>query len=128
MNDIFWLLLLFQVKHLIADYYLQLPYMYENKGKPRGWFKPLFDHAVVHATGTMIIVGPYLIVTDYKYSFTVMVILAFFDLVTHFIIDRWKATRKGGPNTPEFWQYLGIDQMLHHVVGILIIMVLTKLI
>jgi hypothetical protein len=128
MDNIFWLFLAFQIKHLIADYYLQLPYMYENKGKPQGWIKPLFDHAFVHATGTMIIVGPYLILTFCQHSFKIMITAAIFDLVTHFIIDRWKATRKGGPDIAIFWQYLGIDQMLHHIVGIIIIYGITQLI
>lgn len=50
------LLIAFQIKHLIADYYLQFEYMYKNKGQVTGWFGPLKDHATIHAAGTGIIV------------------------------------------------------------------------
>ena len=121
------LLLVFQVKHLIADYYLQFPYMYQNKGAKTGWFKPLLDHSLVHAGLTVIIL------TVYLYSATpntpdgliqmatIPLMAGIFDFVTHFVTDRWKATQGVGPDTSKFWQDLGIDQMAHHIVGILIV-------
>lgn len=119
------LLLAFQVKHLIADYYLQKEYMYMNKGKKEGWFVPLYDHAAVHALGTAFIVPMYLSL-NYEFLGTFYIVLvsaglALFDMATHFAIDRWKATQGVGPDTTKFWTDLGIDQMLHHIVGILII-------
>ncbi len=119
------LLLVFQVKHLIADYYLQFPYMYENKGKKKGWFLPLFDHAGIHALGTFLIAlsfmkpGPSS--EEQLTSFIAILGITLFDFTTHFITDRWKATRKTDPSQSWFWRSLGIDQMIHHVVGILII-------
>lgn len=123
MIEIFVLLVLFQVKHLVADYYLQFPYMYENKGKKDGWFSPLFSHSVVHGIGTLWIMIPYELIVGTN-SFWIL-ILPFFDIITHFVIDRWKATRKGGPDTSQFWTNLGIDQMLHHLVSIGIIYLLV---
>ena len=121
MNEtILIMLLAFQIKHLVADYYLQYPYMYENKGKAKGWFKPLLDHSLVHTLGTALIVVAYSIFIV-KLSLTVMIGLILFDLVTHFITDRWKATRKTDPSQAFFWESLGIDQMVHHTVGILIV-------
>ena len=124
-NEILILLLAFQVKHLIADYYLQFPYMYENKGKAVGWFMPLFTHSGFHGIGTLLIVGVHGSfmnpdATSYHISLVLLGAMVF-DFITHFITDRWKATRKGGPDTTSFWQYLGIDQMVHHLVGILIV-------
>jgi len=119
-TEILILLLAFQAKHLIADYYLQFPYMYENKGKEKGWLGPLFDHAGIHAAFTFWIVL-FLTTTSLWIAFSVFI----FDFTTHFITDRWKATRKTDPSQSWFWQSLGIDQMIHHTVGILIIWWIT---
>ena len=120
--EIFVLLAIFQIKHLIADYYLQFPYMYQNKGKPdiEDWWKPLFDHATVHMFFTTIIIFFYAVFFN-RHAFVILPFVMLFDFVTHFVTDRWKATRKGGPDTAEFWTRLGIDQMVHHIVGIIIV-------
>ena len=113
------LLFLFQVKHFIADYPLQFPFMYMNKGARSGWVLPLAMHSMVHAVMTALLVAGFakfmLPTVDLTY---VVPVSAVFDFTTHFITDRWKATRKGGPDTSKFWIYLGIDQFIHHVVGI----------
>jgi len=120
------LLLAFQAKHLIADYYLQFPYMYENKGKKENWIEPLFDHSLIHALSTFLIIFLYMLYAGlpYKVGGGIAVIITFglsiFDFVTHFITDRWKATRKTDPSQSWFWQSLGIDQMIHHTIGIII--------
>ncbi len=119
------LLVAFQIKHLIADYYLQFPYMYENKGKDKGWFVPLFDHAFIHGLFTFTIISVYMALFTISIAPDIVVVTFFaflFDTVTHFCIDRWKATRTGTPDTKSFWINLGIDQALHHVVGIIIIL------
>jgi hypothetical protein len=122
--DIFILLIAFQFKHLLADYYWQFPCMYLNKGAKEGWFEPLLSHAVVHAGLTAILLA---LLYNYKeVSPTiehklVLIIAVIFDLVTHFITDRWKATRGRTPDEPKFWTDLGIDQMIHHIVGIVIV-------
>ncbi len=123
--ELFVLLLVFQLKHLIADYYLQFPRMYENKGKAKGWFFPLMDHALIHALMTFIILIFYSVIAyqgaSKSHIISVISLAAIFDFVTHFVTDRWKATRKTDPSQTWFWQSLGIDQMIHHVVGILIV-------
>jgi len=122
--DALILLLVFQIKHLLADYYLQFPYMYENKGKPTGWVEPLLDHAGVHAIFTAIIIGVYFDIYDVSNTLDHNILffsIIVFDFVTHFITDRWKATRGRTPNESKFWTALGIDQMVHHTVGILIV-------
>ena len=123
-NEIFILLLIFQAKHLIADYYLQFPYMYETKGQKTNWFEGLYDHASVHAGFTMIIIFGYMIY-DGNIHLNLLMYLILFDFVSHFVVDRWKATREGGPDTVSFWKNLGIDQALHHTVGIIIIWMIT---
>ncbi len=127
--NILILLLLFQVKHLIADYYMQYPYMYENKGKPIGWFIPLSEHAGIHALGTFIIIFIYQMANGQTTDFHlyILIMVGMFDFITHFLTDRWKATQKATPAESKFWQYLGIDQMIHHTVGILIIFYITTI-
>jgi len=120
-TDVFVLLVLFQFKHLIADYYLQFPYMYENKGKESGWVRPLFDHAFVHTLMTFVIVAFFVPIT----LLYLAPLAAIFDFTTHFVTDRWKATRGVGPDTSKFWTNLGIDQMVHHLVGIIIVWSIT---
>jgi len=128
--EILILLMAFQAKHLIADYYLQFPYMYLNKGKENGWTEPLADHAGVHAFFTTIIVIVFLVLHRNNYSMAEAVIMLMvtisFDFLTHFFTDRWKAIKKDTPDTTEFWYSLGIDQMIHHVVGIIIVFWITQ--
>lgn len=123
MTEILVLLLLFQLKHLIADYYLQFPYMYKNKGKKENWFGPLLDHTIMHASGTALIIFFYFGYANKMslYYLLILISMLMFDLITHFITDRWKATRKTDPSQSWFWHSLGIDQMIHHIVGILIV-------
>ena len=118
--EILILLLMFQAKHLIADYYLQFPYMYMNKGKTNGWKLPLFDHSGIHAIFTLVIVG--VATANPLLAFLAML----FDFGTHFVTDRWKAIKKDGPDTSKFWYSLGIDQMVHHIVGIIIVYWITQ--
>ncbi len=117
MIEVFVLLVLFQFKHFIADYLLQFPYMYENKGIKgnwKQWVLPLVDHSGIHAILTLLIISA-------ATTADIGVKAAAFDFATHFVIDRWKATRGSNPSESKFWRELGIDQMLHHLVGIAII-------
>jgi len=122
--DIFILLIAFQIKHLLADYYWQFPYMYLNKGAKSGWFEPLLLHAGVHAGTTSMIISVYFIWNEVTPTLEHKLLLfgvVVFDLVTHFVTDRWKATRGHSPDESIFWTDLGIDQMVHHIVGIIIV-------
>jgi len=113
------LLVAFQLKHLIADYYLQYPFMYENKGKATGWLIPLSMHSFTHASIVVTIAG------FAGATLELALIAALIDFGTHFAIDRWKATQPEVPDTSKFWTNLGIDQMLHHLVGIGIVYILV---
>jgi hypothetical protein len=119
---IFVLLALFQIKHLLADYFLQNEYML-GKFKPDwGFFLPLASHCSVHTAFTFCIV---LFFTNLK----IAILLSLFDFVTHFIVDRIKAS----PNLlgvykkdqKEFWWILGIDQFSHHIAHYSMILVIV---
>lgn len=109
MTEIFQLLVIFQVKHFIADFPLQRKYML-GKMNRTGWVMPLAAHASVHAIFTLAIVLLY----DSSLWW-----LSIIDFVLHFAIDRIKASpnllNRWGPDKPYFWWSLGADQMAHHL-------------
>lgn len=80
-----WLLLvLFQIKHFVADYLLQNEYML-GKFKDKGWALPLSTHCFVHAWLTFCIA---INVTSLGLSLLVSTL----DFGLHFIMDRVKAS------------------------------------
>ena len=140
------LLVVFQLKHIFADYFLQDSYML-GKFKEHGWFKPLLSHVIVHGTMTFVIccfASPNLAIPA-----------AILDMVFHFAMDRIKASSKllgrfkpiskqrmeeivsmqymfGKDNLGSninkeiksnqwFWYSLGIDQAFHHLTHYIII-------
>ena len=48
-------LLIFLIKHLVADFFLQTSWMANGKEQPHGWLKPLLAHVAVHAVATELI-------------------------------------------------------------------------
>lgn len=120
MNDIlflFSLLVIFQVKHLIVDYFLQNTYML-GKFNRSGWFYPLLAHTSMHGVATLII-ALYCGVNN-----TDATMLAIIDIVLHTTIDKFKVEASKGYDKnkdKEFWWWLGIDQFLHHITHYLLI-------
>lgn len=89
MIAIFVLLVLFQLKHFLADYPLQRPWML-GKFLP-GWsfVPPLAAHCAVHALFT-IAIGLFCGWVPW----TIILACAVFDFVAHFLMDRIKASPK----------------------------------
>ena len=141
----------FKVKHFVADYPLQTPYML-GKFKPTGWVRPLAAHAGVHAAITALVAlgaGAGLLALG----------CALLDFVVHFVMDRvkaspnlmgrWKALSAGEYRSaarmaeydgtdPElvgaarfgrqllrhntlFWNCLGIDQLVHGLTDLAVV-------
>lgn len=123
MTLVFFLLTLFQLKHFIADFPLQNSYML-GKFNHQGWILPLLSHAAVHAGLT------FAICIAVSQSLILSLILALLDLVSHFCIDRLKASPNYGgqfkPSEPIFWHLLGLDQLAHHLVHYFIIFTLIQ--
>ena len=114
---IFILLLVFQVKHFVADYPLQRRYML-LKGRS-GWdfVLPLSAHCGVHAFTTLLIVA---------FTAPDLYWLAGVDFVSHFIMDRLKSGprylgRFNDRDRATYWYCFGFDQMFHHVTNYFII-------
>lgn len=112
--EIFLLLLLFQVKHYVADFVIQINDPSSmRKFDHTGWVGPLAKHAGHHAVLTGLIVA---IATQ---SLILTVALAALDFVVHFTMDRIKASpnilgRYKYPDPP-YWYSLGADQSVHHL-------------
>lgn len=85
------LLILFQLKHFIADYPLQNEYML-GKFKNTGWIKPLSAHCGVQAMFTYLIAV--FALPNAPKSVGVALGLAALDFSIHFTMDRIKASPK----------------------------------
>lgn len=128
------LLVIFQFKHLAADYPLQTPYMLK-KFQAEGWQIPLAAHAGVHAAFTLAIAA----VVQPSAWWVCLV-----DFVVHFAMDRVKASpsmlgrykalsaaefKTATPvqvvNNRYFWWSLGLDQTVHHLTDIFTVAVLV---
>jgi hypothetical protein len=147
---LFTLLVVYQLKHFIADFPLQGEYMLRKfHADWRVWVPALSAHAGVHAIFTLFIAG-YLVGGFLPFA------LAAFDFVMHFTMDRVKASPNlmgrwkslsardyayykncagqagAHPNVEKqtskifkgntyFWWALGFDQMFHHLTHYIII-------
>ncbi len=101
-------LLAFQVKHLLADFFLQTEWTLAGKEASKDWLVPLAAHAGGHAvltTGIALFVDP------------ALWWLGLVDLVLHGTIDRSKALigRMLTTGSRTWWRLFGIDQLLHSV-------------
>lgn len=128
LEKVFVLLLIYQLKHFLADFPFQTGYMLGKFKDGWAFLLPLCAHVLVHACFTFIIV---FLFTE---SLFLAVTLAAFDLIVHFIMDRVKAgnkylgkykalaateypssTKKQKRHNTFFWWSLGLDQTVHHL-------------
>jgi len=113
MDDImFTFFVLLQIKHWYVDFVLQTNEMIAGKaiyGNPHG-----IIHSLQHAAFTLAIL---LLVT----SPPMAILLAFVDFFTHYHID-WVKMNYGNRDVtnPKFWNHLGLDQMAHQIVYLII--------
>lgn len=119
-----FIIFLFQVKHLVVDFFLQPPYMWKNKGKlfhPGGWL-----HAGLHGATTFGVL--YLLAPAAPEYAGQLAKLAAAEVLAHFLIDMFKvrvcAWRGWTPTTsPRYWYMLGLDQFLHQLCYLVITLV-----
>lgn len=114
-STVFSLLALFGIKHFIADFLMQYPYMLRDKGIYGA--EGGLHHAGVHASWTFLILVPFITSADQ------LLLLPLFDFVAHYHIDYIKQQLNQGLTTADrkFWIYLGLDQGLHYLTYIAII-------
>ena len=107
------LCVIFAVKHVVADFFLQTNAMAHGKERRTGWLMPLLAHVSCHAVLTLLIV---LVLVPRLWW------LAIVDFVVHLCIDRCKTligqTQGWRPDQPSFWWLLGIDQCCHQLTNV----------
>ncbi len=116
---VYALLLFLFIKHFVADFLLQPPYMYKNKGTllhPGGWL-----HSGVHGWMTAVL----LILCPIHIPALTILGVVLMEILIHYAMDYTKVNvckKNGyGPTTHEQWfTWLGIDQTVHSLTYILI--------
>lgn len=105
------LLVLLQIKHMFADYYLQTPRMLS--GRETYMHLGRAEHAGVHALGSIIV----FVIMGAPVFFTLWVVAA--EWIVHFHIDwakaSWSVRKKHGPMEAGFWRAAGTDQAGHQL-------------
>lgn len=119
-QTLFILVVIYQVKHFLADYLFQHNYMLK-KIRP-GWdfVWPLALHCSVHA---LLTIGICLVFRPQMWW------LAGLDFAVHFLMDRFRSGprylgRFNDINQSIFWWILGLDQMIHHLTHLFIVWML----
>ena len=114
-TDIIIFLFLLQIKHWFVDFVIQTDTEVKSKGI-YGDFHGIM-HSAKHGLGTLICAT---LVTGYPY-FAFAVVLAVLDFMTHYHID-WVKMNYGNRDitTPAFWNHLGLDQMAHQMIYLLL--------
>jgi len=136
MVTLFSLLIIYQLKHFIADFPLQGKYMLGKFKDGTDWIAPLLAHVAVHGFLTGLIVS--------YFKPELMIPLVLLDMTIHFIMDRIKASpnmlgrfkalakseymtadEESKKSNTYFWWSLGLDQMVHHLTHYIIIFILV---
>ncbi len=119
-KTIFILLVVYQLKHFLADYIFQHNYMLKKIRPGWNFIAPLGLHCIVHGAMTLAIC---------LYFRPSMWWLSLVDFVFHFTTDRLRSGprylgRYTDINRSIFWWILGFDQMIHHLTHLLLIALL----
>lgn len=118
-TTVFLLLVLFGIKHFIADFAMQYDYMIRDKGI-YGAAGGL-HHAATHASWT------FLILVSFIHDPNDLLLLPLVDGILHYHIDWAKQQLNRGLTSADrmFWVWLGADQALHYLTYVGIISYVT---
>lgn len=111
LTTILLLLVLLQVKHMFADFFLQTPRMLAGRGiyLHIGRVQHAGLHGVLSAVAMVLVGVPPLTV----------IWIALAEVVVHFHIDwgkgRYSEVRGHGPQQASYWRAFGVDQFLHQL-------------
>lgn len=114
MIEIILLLALFGIKHFLADFLWQFPYMVADKGYYGG--AGGMAHAGIHGILTFFVLIGFVRPED-------AVTIALIDSAVHYHIDWAKTNLSRGLSIEDhrFWIWFGLDQTLHYLTYIAII-------
>lgn len=122
LEQIFILLIIFQLKHFLADFCFQNNYMLQKDRVGWDFIYPLAFHCGVHMGMTLIVC---LVFKPNLWW------LAIVDFIVHFLMDRFRSSpqylgRFNNIHQAIFWRIFGFDQMIHHLTHIYIIWALIR--
>jgi len=110
LNEIFYILILLQVKHWYIDFVNQTAEEVQWKGTYLDWRG--IKHSLKQGLGTAIVMGIFIDIPS-------AIFLAVLDFIAHYHIDwaKMKINKKFGytVENPKFWTLLGADQMAHQI-------------
>lgn len=111
------LLVLLEIKHMLADYFLQTQRMLSGRSEYLHFGRA--QHAAVHAVGSIIAFA--LIGTGWL--FILLIVLA--EWVVHFHLDwakaRYSDIHSLNPTQAAFWRAAGVDQAMHQLTYIVMV-------
>lgn len=109
------------VKHIVADYYVQLAFMFKDKHKYGSWGG--VSHAIVHGLGTGIALTPFV-------SLAVVNFMIVIDAMLHYHIDYVKSNYSirypSNPTQQRYWVVHGTDQLMHVLTYVLIVWLIVE--
>ena len=110
-----FVLILLQIKHWYVDFVNQTDEEVQHKGIYLDWIG--IKHSVKHGVSTFVILWVVLGWVEIDLAFA----LAAVDFLLHYHID-WFKMNYGNRDirTSQFWNHLGLDQMAHQIVYIII--------
>ena len=119
----------FIVKHFVCDFPVQIqtPWMFLNKGT-YGHLGGI-AHVLIHLYASFMVLLAFSCVYAGNYLFLGIVGLLFIEGMVHYHMDwfkMWWGKRNGYmPNRPQFWFWFGIDQMVHYLTYIVMVLLWT---
>jgi hypothetical protein len=119
--DILILLLLLQVKHCYADFYLQTYMQTVKKGV---WLDPIgISHTTDHVYCSLIVLIVFSVFVTLNPA--VILITALAEGVIHYLVDYTKVKYGSKDQTkPIFWTQFGLDQLAHQLTYLWMVWVL----
>ncbi len=113
MLEVFIILILLQIKHWYIDFVNQTNEEIQLKGVYGNWKG--IRHSVKHGLASILI---FALFAPPGWA----IILGIVDALFHYHID-WVKSNKGNKdvNDPEFWNHLGLDQLAHQIIYILLV-------
>ncbi len=119
------------VAHYLGDYtHLSRPSMLAAKriGYP---YPPIFAHAMVHAIIVLVVCCVFVGKSSLQFRWDVCDVAFIIELITHFVIDVLKGKcnvwfpKVSQPQNISHWYIFGFDQLLHHLVLVVIWVICT---
>jgi hypothetical protein len=110
--EILILLLLLQIKHCYADFYLQTYMQTVKKGV---WMDPIgLSHTVDHIYSSLIVMLGFSLFVSINPISIIFVVAV--ESIIHYIVDFTKVKYGCKDNTkPIFWTQFGLDQLVHEM-------------